>query len=603
MLGRVCLIVATVINAAPCCFAITQTTTTTYQYNADGALTAVTTQVDSQTPSTAYFTWDDFVPSTADPSTGDVLAGNGNLIGFGPTPGSAFTTQFTYDPRNRLTSEGGGTQSVAYTYYPASLMASSTLSGGDALQFYYDVRSTPQVANISQASTTTWSAYLGSMTYLSDGTEQMRCQPRKDVAGIYTPAQQSFVAQDYDPYGASASGETNAAAESAYDMQQDPFQYAGEYQDPTWGGYYLRARWYLPPYQTFLTRDPGDALHRFSYGGGNPVGHVDPTGLHDTYGDFSRSVNRFLRPVNRGLRGELLPLLPVYGQVVGGIQLLGNLPEVWHHPNFRTWASFSFLVASVATEAGDSLPVFDRASGPIKAFGGRIAADVLIGVGQTALVADRGHGKLDVPALVQSISYNASGVLWGRLAAGFGYRSHPLSADDVNDIVTRGLSNGVSNDTLVFKIRTPVPSSGSASIGISEWNATLPALDLKRVGLFHESLFAVSQTSFLFTEIGNDGDGIGVTAQWDRLRRVAVQRYPTATSFLGNVDDARFEYVGRFPQRDVESAIANELLPAQRSTYTRQYSGRLRVLIDDYDIRSNNCQDHVADVLDNIRNP
>ena len=71
------------------CVGAMQTTATTYQYNADGALTAVTTQVGAQSPSTVYLTWDDFVPGTVDPASGQVLAGNGNLIGFGPTPGSS----------------------------------------------------------------------------------------------------------------------------------------------------------------------------------------------------------------------------------------------------------------------------------------------------------------------------------------------------------------------------------------------------------------------------------------------------------------------------------------------------------------------------------
>jgi YD repeat-containing protein len=92
---------------------------TTYQYNADGAATAVTTEVEGQTPSTVYLTWGNFVPSSSDPSTGTVLAANGNLRGYGPTPGSAFTTQFEYDQLDRLTgAAAAGAQSTAYTYYP-----------------------------------------------------------------------------------------------------------------------------------------------------------------------------------------------------------------------------------------------------------------------------------------------------------------------------------------------------------------------------------------------------------------------------------------------------------------------------------------------------
>jgi YD repeat-containing protein len=133
-----CLSVASAIvfSVAGRCVASTSTQITkrTYTYDIDGAPTSVTIQVDAQPASTVYFTWDNFVPSTSDPTSGSVLNGNGNLVGVGTTPGSAFTTQFQYDQRNRLVSAStASTPSVAYTYYPASVMSSSTLSSGDSL--------------------------------------------------------------------------------------------------------------------------------------------------------------------------------------------------------------------------------------------------------------------------------------------------------------------------------------------------------------------------------------------------------------------------------------------------------------------------------------
>src|SRR5262245_55542605 len=181
--------VAAVLVAAPHLasrgVAAMQTTTTTYQYNADHALTAVTTTANGQS-STVYLTWDNCVPSAAAPSSCTVSAGNGNLLGIGPAPGAGYTTQFGFDQRNRLTSAAAsGAQSVAYAYHPASLMATATLASTDALAFTYDESPLPQVTNIQQASTSTWASYLGDTTYLSDGTEQVLCHPRKDVAGVY----------------------------------------------------------------------------------------------------------------------------------------------------------------------------------------------------------------------------------------------------------------------------------------------------------------------------------------------------------------------------------------------------------------------------------
>ncbi len=69
--------------------AVAATTVTTYQYNADGALTAVTTRTGVANTTTTYLTWDDFVPNEDDPTTGTVYAGNGNLLAIGPKPGTA----------------------------------------------------------------------------------------------------------------------------------------------------------------------------------------------------------------------------------------------------------------------------------------------------------------------------------------------------------------------------------------------------------------------------------------------------------------------------------------------------------------------------------
>ena len=57
-------------------------------------------------------------------------------------------------------------------------------------------------------------------------------------------------------------------------------RYAGEYQDSESGCYYLRARYYDPSTQQFLTRDPLVAAteQAYTYANGSPLNFIDPNG-------------------------------------------------------------------------------------------------------------------------------------------------------------------------------------------------------------------------------------------------------------------------------------------------------------------------------------
>jgi hypothetical protein len=210
----------------------TLTVTTKYTYNADGELTAITKTTDEGTETT-YVTWDNFVPNVDDPGTGTVMVGNGTLVAFGPSPG--LPAQFQFDARQRLIGYTDGNL-VERVDYQANGTLRSTEVGGDARRFYCDDSQHAEITNIYQEGHHLWSGYLEHVRYLSDGTEQVLLQPRKDMAAEYDADGKALHSYHYDAYGAQA----DEPLQSTYDLHDNPMQYAAEYRDPIWGGYYLR---------------------------------------------------------------------------------------------------------------------------------------------------------------------------------------------------------------------------------------------------------------------------------------------------------------------------------------------------------------------------
>jgi len=72
--------------------------------------------------------------------------------------------------------------------------------------------------------TDSWSAHLGSMRFLNDGKEQAVLRPRKDAASLYTPASERLQSYAYDAFG------SRDESPRSYDLQQNPYQYTGEYR-------------------------------------------------------------------------------------------------------------------------------------------------------------------------------------------------------------------------------------------------------------------------------------------------------------------------------------------------------------------------------------
>jgi RHS repeat-associated protein len=467
-----------------------QTITTTYTYDADGAPTAVTTQVDAAPAATTYLTWDNFTPNASASGTGAVTTGDGNLVGIGSSPGTTgLGTQFSYDVRDRLTGcSTAGQSSVAYAYHAAGPLASSTLPSGDALQFYYDTGATPLMVNTLQPSTQRTASFLGPVRYLSNGTEQVLLRPRKDTAGVYDAAAQSLSPYQYDPYGSASSGSSSGLTPdgASYDLSSNPFQYADEYRDPTCDAYYLRARWYLPAQQTFLSRDAGDPLHRYGYTAGDPIGRVDPSGLHG----IEAGAHKFLEDLDANRNGPAGAASRFFlGSAIGIAQILANPSGYWHQLVHDTNGIDFFLAAGVAVELGTSgwgplpeLPGSYRAS-----FLGRHLIDTVIGGGQS-IASAVSKNRFDWASLGQGLEYTAGGMLEGREILGFGYKPYNVTADDVSERAATHFANDNNQDeVLVYRVRGPLFRIGA--VGAPQF--TSPLLELAHLGVYHESTIGV----------------------------------------------------------------------------------------------------------------
>ncbi|MGH7789692.1 MAG: RHS repeat-associated core domain-containing protein [Candidatus Binatia bacterium] len=566
-----------------------QTTTFTYSRNADGAPTAVTTQVDGQPAQTVYLSWDNFTANSDAPTTGTVSAGDGNLLGIGPSPGtSELTMAFTYDVRDRLTGcTPARGPAAAFAYHPASLMASSTLGNRDALQFYYDNTATPLMTNVRQQSSGLTSSFLEATRYLSDGSEQVLLQPRKDTAGVYRTAEETLTPYAYDPYGAPLSPAPTAADEE-YDLTENPFQYAGEYRDRTCDIYYLRARWYLPGQQTFLSRDPGDLLHRFNYTAGDPIGRTDPSGLKFTGEDFSRDVDKAVRTLTPGVWAYIEPILPVWGEVMGGVELVGELPSFWHHPTIAGDVEFGVMAASIVTEVVGETPWFDtRFATPNRAFGARIGLDLTLNGAMTATQADQ-HGHLDPEALIQGTESALYGVFWGRLVGGVGYRPFGLRVDDVDELALSHFQDRNNiNQSLVFRVR--YNTSGKASF-------TSPAMESLHVGNYHEAVFAISRDRLITGEIGLQGGNYTWETNW--TREAAALKKPS--SFIAGKTDRQLILVGKFRDDAVTSAFEWRMSEGGHDAMLFGRTGGSSSPFAGYNKFTNNCQRNAAMVRADI---
>jgi len=554
-----------------------RTITTKYRYNADGALTAITKDAGESSETTTYVTWDDFVPNANDPTTGTARVGNGTLVSIGDAPGAA--PQFQFDARQRLVGYTNGSVAESFDYRANGTLASSA-DGGDARQFYFDNSRYAEITNIHESGQDLWSAYLDRARYLSDGTEQVLLKPRKDVACRYDAHGQTLQSYAYDAYGA----QSKVSPQSSYDLHDNPMQYDGEYRDPLWGGYYLRARWYDPDLPIFVSRDPLAHLNRYGYAGGNPVMHTDPSGM----GFFGaiRAANTFL---NKGVGGHFARFF--LAPVMTPLQILAYPKAFWESIKHDKDGIDIFLAAGIVTEGLSigleryGLSVLVRTVGSRIRYGTRLTLDSGLAVGQAVTAgAQRGFHHFNWKSFAQNIELSAGSLGYTHLAGGVGYNPYTLRGSDVLERLQKADSNSV----LIFRERTQ---------GNSLKTFTSPLMEAVGIGRYHERIVAVANDFSATTELGLPREGYG----W--VKTSGIEGAGRVQSFLTRDRPARYQFVGTV-SRDSFSAATFRGLNPRGLLSGAEFQQRL---IDDkwglspqtakYKRWTNNCHSHAGAVL------
>ncbi|MGB5831748.1 MAG: RHS repeat-associated core domain-containing protein, partial [Thiohalocapsa sp.] len=401
-----------------------------------------------------------------------------------------------FDPRQRLTQVAGESTTVTYSFDARAYLASATSDAGDTLELYHGPGRLPRAANAFRTSGSTtqmssWAGPLRQVDELDSGTLTASSggyllQPRKDVAGVYDPTASTLTAYQYDPYGA----ETDDT-DADYDLTSNFWRYAGEFRDPTWGGYYLRARWYLPEFQTFTSRDPASTLNRYGYAGGNPIGRVDPSG--HSFASFAKDIDHFLADLDigdSGAKGVLGALSSIFlAPIVGPAQILADPQQYWKGKDF--WLNDIALVAGVVAEGlGQTYLANETSIIPWR----HALVDTGVGLGVTTLssvrVSSSGKWSLSAKSALEGLENTLGGILWNRELMGVGYDRFDTGVADAFWDAEANLQPG---QMALYRFREGLGASRREipTFWDKRGGLTSPVLDGLNLGLYHEGVLAI----------------------------------------------------------------------------------------------------------------
>ena len=161
---------------------------------------------------------------------------------------------------------------------------------------------------------------------------------RGDVIKLTDEKGNVIMDYSYDPFGNGKEVDSNKFGMNGFNPQvtatiDNPFRYSGEYLDAETGNYYLRARYYDPSIQRFITEDSykGEinkpySLNSYSYCWNDPVKYIDPSGYEPkiSTNDWLKQVSEnraefsggILYKLKKGLQ-EIVSKSPIVGIIEG----------------------------------------------------------------------------------------------------------------------------------------------------------------------------------------------------------------------------------------------------------------------------------------------
>jgi RHS repeat-associated protein len=258
------------------------------------------------------------------------------------------TTNYSYDQADRLIDFANGLVEKTYSYNGDGLRLQKTNAGiglPQTIDYTWDVGAgLPLLLQDNTASYIYGPGGLLIEQITAGGTPYYYHTDRLGSVRALTNGSGTVVnTTDYDAYGQPTSTSGSVA---------NPFGYAGEYTDSETGFLYLRARYYDPATQQFLTVDPllAATAQAYNYAGGNPLNATDPSGRRwsveggGTGGDFAGAQGAYggggYIPLDLIIKGIIVTsgAYAVYQTIQAGQQCAVALQNWWNSKQATTVA-------------------------------------------------------------------------------------------------------------------------------------------------------------------------------------------------------------------------------------------------------------------------